>query len=155
MATKPDPVPSGYEGATPYLYIRGAATAIDFYKRAFGAQEIMRMEGPGGTVGHAEIAIGKAHIMLADEAPAMNALSPQTIGGTAGSILLYVPDVDAVFKQALKAGATQLRPVENKFYGDRSGMLTDPFGHQWAFATHVEDVSPEEMDRRARAQAKG
>jgi PhnB protein len=115
----------------------------------------MRFPGPDGMIGHAEIAIGKAIIMLADEVPAMDARSPETIGGTSASFLIYVPDVDAVFRQALKAGAKELRPVEDKFYGDRSGMLMDPFGHQWAFATHVEDVSPEEMDRRAKAKSPG
>jgi len=154
MSTKPSPIPPGYEGATPYLYIRGAAKALDFYKRAFGATELMRMEGPGGTIGHAEFSVGKARVMLADESPAMNALSPDTIGGTAASFLVYVPDVDAVFQQALKAGATQLSPVENKFYGDRMGGLKDPFGHQWFLGTHIEDVSPEEMARRAAAPAK-
>jgi PhnB protein len=153
MATKPSPIPPGYEGATPYLYVKGAAKAIDFYKRAFGAQERMRMDGPNGTIGHAEIAIGKANIMLADESPAMNALSPVTIGGTAASFLIYVEDVDKVFQQALKAGATQLSPVEDKFYGDRMGGLKDPFGHQWYLGTHIEDVSPEEMGRRAAAAA--
>jgi len=155
MPQKPAPIPPGYEGATPYLYIRGAAKALDFYQRAFGARELMRFPGPDGTIGHAEIAIGKAVVMLADETPAMNALSPETIGGTAASFLIYVPDVDAVFQQALKAGAKQLRPVEDKFYGDRSGMVIDPFGHQWAFATHIEDVSPEEMERRIAAMPKG
>ena len=154
MATKPNPIPPGYEGATPYLYIKGAAKALDFYKRAFGAKEEMRMEGPDGTIGHAEFTVGKARVMLADECPTMDALSPETIGGTAASFLIYVPDVDAVFQQALKAGATQLRPVENKFYGDRMGMLKDPFGHQWALGTHVEDVTPEEMGRRAAEMAK-
>ena len=154
MTMKPAPIPPGYDGVTPYLYIRGAAKALDFYKRAFGARELMRMDGPDGKIGHAEIAIGKAIVMLADESPAMDALSPETIGGTASSFLVYVPDVDAVFQQALKAGAKELSPVENKFYGDRMGMLTDPFGHQWAIGTHIEDVSPEEMGRRAAAQAK-
>jgi PhnB protein len=155
MTTKPAPIPPGFEGATPYLYIRGAAKALDFYKRAFGARELMRMDGPDEKIGHAEIAIGKAIVMLADESPAMNALSPETIGGTAASFLIYVPDVDAVFQQALKAGATELSPVENKFYGDRMGMLKDPFGHQWAIGTHIEDVSPEELERRAKAKAGG
>ena len=154
MATKPNPIPPGYEGATPYLYIKGAAKALDFYKRAFGAKEEMRMEGPDGTIGHAEFSVGKARVMLSDEAPSMHALSPATIGGTAAGFLIYVPDVDAVFQQALKAGATQLSPVENKFYGDRMGTLKDPFGHQWYLGTHVEDVSPEEMGRRAAEMAK-
>jgi PhnB protein len=152
--TKPAPIPPGFEGATPYLYIRGAAKALDFYKSAFGAKELMRMDGPNGTVGHAEIAIGKAHVMLADENAAMNALSPDTLRGTSASFYVYVEDVDAFFKRALQAGATQLKPVANQFYGDRSGFLKDPFGHQWGFATHVEDVPPEEMQRRAAAEAK-
>ncbi len=152
--TKPNPIPPGFEGATPYLYIKGAAKAIDFYKRAFGATERMRMDGPDGKIGHAEIAIGKAIVMLADESPAMHALSPVTIGGTAAGFLIYVEDVDKVFQQALKAGATQLSPVENKFYGDRMGGLKDPFGHQWYLGTHIEDVSPEEMGRRAAEMAK-
>jgi PhnB protein len=153
-ATKPAPIPAGSEGATPYLYIRGAAKALDFYKRAFGAKEEMRMEGPGGTIGHAEIAIGKAHVMLADENAAMNALSPDTLGGTSASMFVYVEDVDSFFKRALAAGATQLKPVADQFYGDRMGFLKDPFGHQWGFASHVEDVSREEMERRAAAMAK-
>ncbi len=155
MATKTSPIPPGFEGATPYLYIKGAAKAIDFYKRAFGATERMRMDGPNGTIGHAEIAIGKAIIMLADESPAMHALSPATIGGTAASFLIYVENVDEVFARAVKAGATVLSPVEDKFYGDRMGGLKDPFGHQWFLATHVEDVSPEEMQRRMAALPKG
>ena len=154
MATKPAPIPAGSEGATPYLYIRGAAKALDFYKRAFGAKEEMRMDGPDGTVGHAEIAIGKAHVMLADENRAMNALSPDTLGGTSVSMYIYVEDVDSFFKRAVGAGATQLKPVADQFYGDRSCFLKDPFGHQWGFATHVEDVSHEEMERRAAAMAK-
>ncbi|MGE5345533.1 MAG: VOC family protein, partial [Acidithiobacillales bacterium] len=151
MTIKPAPIPPGFEGATPYLYIRGAAKALDFYQRAFGARVEVRMDGPDGKVGHAEISVGKARVMLADEHPEMNALSPETIGGTAASFLIYVPDVDAVFQQAVKAGAKPLRPVEDKFYGDRSGMILDPFGHQWALATHIEDVSPEEMKRRMAA----
>lgn len=154
-ATKPAPIPEGAEGATPYLYIRGAAKALDFYKRAFGAKEEMRMDGPNGTVGHAEIAIGRAHVMLADENVAMNAPSPDTLGGTSASIYVYVEDVDAFFQRAVGAGATVLKPVADQFYGDRSCFLKDPFGHQWGFATHVEDVSPEEMQRRAAAMAKG
>ena len=152
--TKPAPIPAGAEGATPYLYIRGAAKALDFYKRAFGAKELMRMDGPNGSVGHAEIAIGKAHVMLADENPAMNALSPDALRGTAVSMYVYVEDVDAFFQRAVEAGATVLKPVADQFYGDRSCFLKDPFGHQWGFATHVEDVSPEEMERRAAAMAK-
>jgi PhnB protein len=153
--TKPAPIPAGAEGATPYLYIRGAAKALDFYQRAFGAKEEMRMDGPNGTVGHAEIAIGKAHVMLADENPSMGIKSPDTLGGTSVSMFVYVEDVDSFFKRALAAGAIELKPVADQFYGDRSGFLRDPFGHQWGFATHVEDVSHEEMDRRAAAMAKG
>ncbi len=153
MTTKPAPIPPDYVGGTPYLYIRGAAKALDFYKRAFGAKEEMRMEGPDGKIGHAEIAIGKARIMLADESPAMGIRSPETLGGTSFSLLLYVENVDAFFKRALAAGAKEQRPVADQFYGDRLGMLMDPFGHQWGFATHIEDVSREEMERRAKAQA--
>jgi PhnB protein len=144
-------VPEGYEGATPYLIIKGAASALEFYKKAFGAQEVMRMPGPGGTVGHAEIKIGKAIIMLADEFPDMNCKSPQSFGGSPVSIMVYVQDVDTFVKRAVAAGATVRTPVENKFYGDRSGSLEDPFGHQWHFATHVEDVPPGEMAIRAEA----
>jgi len=153
MATKPAPIPAGAEGATPYLYIRGAAKALDFYQRAFGAKEEMRMDGPDETIGHAEIAIGKAHVMMADENAAMNALSPDTLGGTSASFYVYVEDVDAFFKQAVGAGATVLKPVADQFYGDRSCFLKDPFGHQWGFASHVEDVTREEMERRAAAMA--
>ena len=154
-ATRPAPSPAGPEGATPYLYISGAAKALDFYQRAFGAREEMRMDGPNGTVGHAEIAIGKAHVMLADENPSMGIKSPDTLGGTSVSMFVYVEEIDSFFKRALEAGATELKPVADQFYGDRSGFLRDPFGHQWGFATHIEDVSPEEMGRRAAAMAKG
>ena len=151
---KPTPIPPGSKGATPYLYIRGAAKALDFYARAFGAKELMRMDGPNGTIGHAEIAVGKAQVMLADENPSMGIKSPDTLGGTSVSMFVYVKDVDAFFKRALDAGAKELKPVADQFYGDRMGFLMDPFGHQWGFATHVEDVSPEEMARRAAAMAK-
>jgi len=147
-------IPEGYEGATPYLIIKGAANALEFYKRAFGATEIMRIPAPGGTVGHAEIKIGKAIIMLADEFPDMNCKSPQSYGGTPVSIMVYVQDVDAFVKRAVAAGAKELRPVEDKFYGDRAGSLEDPFGHQWHFATHVEDVPPDELTKRAEAFGK-
>lgn len=141
--------PEGYHTATPYLTIRNAATAIEFYKHAFGAKELFRMPDPNGKIGHAEIKIGDSPIMMSDEYPEMGVRSPQTIGGTAGSICLYVDDVDTVFKRAIAAGAKQLRPVENQFYGDRSGKLEDPFGHMWMIGTHIEDVPPEEMQRRA------
>jgi PhnB protein len=149
--TKVQPIPKGYEGATPYLIIKGAGNALDFYKKGFGATEIMRIPAPGEKVGHAEIKIGKAIIMLADEFPEMGAKSPQILGGTPVSIMIYVEDVDSFVKRAVNAGARVLHPVENKFYGDRSGTLEDPFGHQWHFATHVEDVPPEEMAKRSEA----
>jgi PhnB protein len=151
MSGKVKAIPEGYEGATPYLIIKGAANALEFYKKAFDAAEIMRIPAPGGTVGHAEIKIGNAIIMLADEFPEMNHRSPQSFGGTPVSILVYVQDVDAFVKRAVAAGAKALTPVENKFYGDRSGSLEDPFGHQWHFSTHVEDVPPDEMAKRAEA----
>ena len=143
-------IPEGYGGITPYLIVRNASKAIDFYKRAFGATEVMRLTGPGGTIGHAELRMGNSHVMLADEMPDMGHLGPESLKGTPVSFLLYFDDVDAQFDRALVAGATVKRPVENQFYGDRSGVLTDPFGHVWSLATHVEDVSPEEMDRRYR-----
>ena len=151
MSTKVQPIPKGYEGATPYLIIKGAANALDFYKKGFGAIEEMRVPGPAGKVGHAEIKIAGARIMLADEFPEMGAKSPQTIGGTPVSIMIYVEDVDSFVKRAIAAGAKVLQAVENKFYGDRAGCLEDPFGHQWHFSTHVEDVPPDEMSKRAEA----
>ena len=147
MAVKP--IPDGYHTATPYLVIGGAAKAIDFYKQAFGAEELMRMADPSGKVGHAEIKIGDSIIMLADEHPEMGHKGPKSLGGTPVSIMLYVRDVDAVGAKAVAAGATVTRPVQNQFYGDRSGTFTDPFGHLWTVATHVEDLSPEEIGRRA------
>ena len=150
MASKVKPIPDGYHTATPYLIVQGAAQALDFYQRAFGAHEIMRFPH-GDKIGHAEIEIGDSRIMLADEYPDMGALSPKTIGGTAVSIMLYVEDVDAVVERAVDAGATLQRPVKDQFYGDRSGTLEDPFGHSWHVATHVEDISPEEMKKRAAA----
>jgi PhnB protein len=149
MAVKP--VPDGYHTATPYLYVKGAAKALDFYKKAFGATELLRMEGPGGSIGHAEIKIGDSPIMLADESPEMGARSPEWYGGSAVGLMLYVPDVDATVKRAVDAGAKLNRAVEDKFYGDRMGSIVDPFGHTWYVATHIEDVSPEEMKRRSEA----
>ena len=146
-----NPIPKSYEGATPYLIIKGAAEALEFYKRAFGASEVMRMPGPGGTVGHAEIKIGQAIIMLADEFPDMGCKSPQSFGGSPVSIMVYVKDIDTFVMRAVSAGAKVLKPVANQFYGDRSGSLEDPFGHQWHFATHVEDVPAGEMAQRAEA----
>jgi PhnB protein len=145
------PIPDGYRTATPYLIVKGAAEAIEFYKRAFGATEMLRMADPQGKVGHAEIKIGDSVIMLADEHPAMGYRGPRSLGGSSVSILLYLEDVDGAFERAVKAGAKAQRPVMNQFYGDRSGTLEDPFGHVWTVATHVEDVSPEELKRRAQA----
>lgn len=147
------PIPEGYHSVTPYLIIKGAADAIEYYKMAFGATELMRMPAPGGTIGHAEIKIGDSPIMLADEFPEMGYKSPQTLGGTPVSIMIYVDDVDTVFKQAIAAGGKEQRPVQDQFYGDRTGTLEDPFGHVWHVGTHVEDLSPEEMERRARAHS--
>jgi PhnB protein len=144
-------IPEGYRTATPYLIVQGAADAIEFYKRAFGATEMLRMADPQGRVGHAEIRIGDSVIMLADEHPGMGYRAPRTLGGSSVSILLYLEEVDSVFERATKAGAKVLRPVANQFYGDRSGTLEDPFGHIWTIATHVEDVPPEELRRRAEA----
>ncbi|MFB3924275.1 MAG: VOC family protein [Terriglobia bacterium] len=151
MPDKVKPIPEGYHAVTPYLIVRGAAAALDFYKQAFGAAELLRMPGPGGRIGHAEIKVGDSVVMLADEHPELGARSPESIGGTPVSILLYVADVDSIFARAVAAGAKVERPVENKFYGDRIGGIIDPFGHKWYLATHVEDVSPEEMQRRASA----
>ncbi len=148
MAKQVNPIPDGYHTATPYLIIQGAAKAIDFYKRAFGAEELFRMD-MGGKLGHAEIKIGNSPIMLADEHPEMGAKGPQAYGGTPVSIMLYVKDVDAQAKQAIAAGAKVLRPVQDQFYGDRSGTFADPFGHIWTLATHKEDVPPDELERRA------
>jgi PhnB protein len=149
MATQA--IPEGYRTATPYLIVQGAADAIEFYKRAFGATEMLRMADPQGRVGHAEIRIGDSVIMLADEHPAMGYRAPSSLGGSSVSILLYLEEVDAVFERAVRAGARVLRAVANQFYGDRSGTLEDPFGHVWTIATHVEDVSPDELQRRAEA----
>lgn len=144
-------IPEGYGQITPYLIVKGAGKAIDYYKKAFGAELVLRMDQPDGRVGHAEMRIGNAYIMLADEFPERNIRSPQSLGGAGVSLLLYVPDVDRVFRQAVEAGANVDRKVEDQFYGDRSGNLVDPFGHKWTIATHMEDVSSEEMKRRAEA----
>jgi PhnB protein len=154
MASKVKPVPEGYHNVTPYLIVNGAARALDFYKRVFGATERMRMAGPDGKVGHAEIGIGDSVIMLADEHPEMGARAPGAFGGTAVSIMLYVDDVDATVKTAVAHGAKVLRAIEDKFYGDRTGTIEDPFGHHWHVGTHKEDVPPDEMQRRAAAMAK-
>lgn len=151
MATNVKPIPDGYHSVTPYLIIKGAAAAIDYYKKVFGATELFRMAGPDGKVGHAEIKIGDSPIMLADEHPDLGHVGPQTLGGTSVGIMIYVDNVDTMFKAAIAAGGQQVKPVEDQFYGDRSGTLKDPFGHMWTVATHVEDVAPEEMEKRAAA----
>jgi PhnB protein len=149
--SKVKPVPKGYHTATPYLIVNDGAMAIKFYKKAFGATEIMNMKAPGGKTMHAEIQIGDSRIMLADECPEMGARSPQALGGSPVSIMLYVEDVDALAKKAVAAGAKVLRPVQDQFYGDRSGGFEDPFGHSWHLSTHIEDVSPDEIKKRAKA----
>ena len=149
MAVKP--IPDGYHTATPYLIIGGAADAIEFYKKAFGATELFRFPTPDGQIGHAEIKIGDSPIMMADEFPEMGYKGPQTLGGSPVSLMIYVEDVDTVFNRAVEAGATVKEAVSDKFYGDRIGTLTDPFGHVWHVSTHKEDVSIEEMKRRAKA----
>jgi PhnB protein len=149
------PIPDIYPRVTPYLHVDGAAAAIEFYEKVFGAKERGRLPGPDGKLGHAEIEIGDGLIMLADEYPDFGALGPKTVGGTPVTINVYVEDVDAVFDAALAAGATSLREVENQFYGDRTGQFEDPFGHHWSVATHVEDVPPDEMEKRAAAAMSG
>jgi PhnB protein len=141
-------IPAGYHTATPYLVVKGAAEAIEFYKKVFDATEVVRMEGPGGSVAHAEIRIGDSMIMLGEENPQWGAISPQSLGGSPVGLCLYFPDVDARFAGAVAAGGKVERPVVNQFYGDRSGTIVDPFGHKWTIATHIEDVAPDEMDRR-------
>jgi PhnB protein len=142
------PIPDGYSSVTPYVIVSRGSDAIDFYTRAFGATELMRFEGPDGKVVHAELQIGDSRIMLADEHPERGFRSPQSIGGSGTGIMLYVDDVDDVFRQAVEAGAKTHEELKDQFYGDRSGTVIDPFGHWWTVATHVEDVSPEEMQRR-------
>jgi len=151
---KIDPIPSEYPRVTPYLTIEGAAKAIDFYCDILGATVRMRMDGPDGRIGHAELDIGSSVIMLSDAFPDMGASPPSALGGSPVTLMVYVEDVDDVFARAIKAGSKEIAPVQDQFYGDRSGQFEDPFGHRWNVATHVEDVSPEEMDRRA-AEAMG
>jgi PhnB protein len=148
VPTQAKPIPKGFHSVTPYLTVSDAARALEFYKRAFGAQEIMRMDGPDGKVGHAEIKIGDSIIMLADEMPGTSCRSPQSLGATTAGVFLYVEDADAAFKQALSAGAQIEAPLDDMFWGDRYGRLKDPFGHSWSVATHKEDVAPAEMSRR-------
>jgi PhnB protein len=149
-----NPIPEGYHAVTPYLIINDAARAIDFYKKVFGATEVMRMVDPSGKVGHAEIQIGDSKIMLADEHPEMGHRSPQSLGGSPVGLHLYLKDVDGTVEKAVAAGAKLERPVKDQFYGDRSGQIRDPFGHVWNVSTHKEDVSPEEMEKRAAAAYK-
>ena len=149
------PIPEGYSTVTPYLIVKDAARAIEFYRQAFGATEVFRMARPDGRVHHAEIQLGNSRVMLADEHPEINARSPQTIGGSPVSFLVYVEDVDAMVERAVAAGAKLTRPVSDQFYGDRTGGVEDPFGYAWYIATHVEDVAPEELQQRAAAQHGG
>ena len=148
MSLKVSPIPEGYHSVTPYLLIGGASAAIDFYVRAFGAVEGLRLTGPDGRIGHAEIRIGDSHLMLADEHPEMDFLGPQSRGGTCVTMHLYVSDADAVFARAIAAGAKELRPLCDQFYGDRSGAVTDPWGHVWSIASRIEDITSDEIQRR-------
>jgi PhnB protein len=149
MATKA--IPEGYHTVSPYLAVDDAARAIDYYVSAFGAKEVVRMEAPGGSIGHAELEVGDSRIMLSDPFPQASTRPPKELGGTSMSVFMYVEDVDAVVKQAVDAGATVTMEVADQFWGDRFGAITDPFGHVWSIATHVEDVPPEEMAERAKA----
>ncbi len=149
MATKP--IPEGYHTLTPYLAVDNATEAIEFYKRAFGATERMRMPGPQGTIAHAELEIGDSLVMLSDPFPQSSTRPPKELGGTSGSVFMYVEDVDAVVRQAVDAGATVTMEVADQFWGDRFGSVSDPFGHTWSIATHVEDVPPEEIAERGKA----
>jgi PhnB protein len=153
MPEKVKPIPEGYRSITAYLIVQGASKAIDYYTKAFGAKERFRMAMPGGRVGHAELEIGESVLMLADEHPEMGYFGPESEKRPPVSLLLYVEDCDDVFDRAVSGGATVIRPLENQFYGDRNGVLKDPFGHIWSIASHVEDVSPEEMEKRERALA--
>lgn len=152
MAKKSDvqPIPDGYHTLTPYLTVEDGAAALEFYAEAFGAEELFRMDGPDGKIGHAEMKIGDSPFMFADEVEAWGNRSPRSMGGTPTTLMIYVEDVDAVFQRAIDAGATEVMPVKDHFYGDRSGTVEDPFGHRWSIATHVEDVPPDELERRAK-----
>ena len=154
MTNKVRPIPEGYHNVTPYLIIKGAAAAIDFYKQVFGAVEVMRMPQPDGRIGHAELKFGDSFVMLADEFPEMQIVGPKTLGNSSVGLLLYVEDVDKTVERAVAMGAKIKKPVANQFYGDRTGIIEDPFGHNWTVAVHQEDVSPEEMKRRMAAMEK-
>jgi PhnB protein len=143
------PIPEGYHTVTPYLIVQGAGKAIEFYRKAFGATEVFRMEGPEGKIGHAEIQIGDSRVMLADEYPDMGFMSPASLGGSAVTLMIYVEDSDAVYQSALAAGAEIVKPIQDQFYGDRSGTVADPFGHVWTLSTHKEDLTYDEVERRA------
>ncbi|SRR6266545_6731722 len=145
------PIPEGYHTVTPYLAVDGAADAIEFYKKAFGAQETIRMDGPDGSIAHAEIKIGDSLVMLSDPFPQSTVKAPTSLGGTSASVFLYVEDVDRVVKQAVDTGATVTMEVEDQFWGDRFGTISDPFGHTWSIATHIEDLTPEEIAERGKA----
>jgi len=147
--------PEGYHTLTPYLNVRGAKAALSFYHEAFGAEELFRLEGPGDLLGHAEMRLGDSVFMLSDEHEDWGNRSPTSLGGTSCQIMVYVSDVDTAFARAVAAGATVLRPVEDQFYGDRSGAVLDPFGHHWTLSTHVEDVPPDEMNRRMKQMMGG
>jgi PhnB protein len=149
------PIPDGYPQVTPYLIVDGGDAAIAFYTKVLGAKERMRMPSPADRIGHAELTLGDSLVMLADEHPEMGILGPKSVGGTPVTISVYVEDVDSVFERALSEGASSVRPVENQFYGDRTGQFEDPFGHRWSIATHVEDVPPQEMEKRAAAAMAG
>jgi PhnB protein len=155
MSPSVKPIPDGYPRVSPYLVVDGAAQAIDFYTQVLGASERMRMGGPDGKIGHAELQFGDSVVMLADEYPDMGYVGPKAVGGTPVTIGVYVEDVDKTFDAAVKAGAKALRPVEDQFYGDRSGQIEDPFGHRWSIQTHIEDVPPDEMEKRAAAMGGG
>ena len=150
MPNKVSPIPKGYHSVTPYLVVNDGRAAIDFYKRAFGAQPTVRMDGPGGKITHAELRIGDSMMMLSDEIPGTGCHSPKSLGGCTAGIFLYVEDVDSMLRQAESAGARVEMPLADQFWGDRFGKLTDPFGHMWSLATHKEDVAPEEMAKRAK-----
>ncbi|MEE9425641.1 MAG: VOC family protein [Methylococcales bacterium] len=145
------PIPESFHSVTPYLSIKGATEALEFYKRAFNAKEMFRLPAPNGDIGHADILIGNSHIMLSDQCEESPIPSPQALGGSPVGLYVYVDDVDMLFEQAINAGATEIKPVEDQFYGDRTGTLEDPFGHIWFLATHKEDLTPEEVNKRAEA----
>jgi len=149
------PIPDGYHSVTPYLYVRGAAAAIEFWTRAFGAVEMLRLPGPNGVLMHGEVKIGDSILMFAEEMPEWGNKSPQTLGGVTSGYCIYLPDVDAAFARAIAAGATVMRPVADQFYGDRSGTVIDPFGHVWTLATHTKDLTPEQIDQNFQAWQQG